>query len=222
MTADDKTEQQPVEKTSDVEPSEGVEIDKTADGTDETQLNDTTAPETTPGKGDKAALWRRVKVFPVVLALLLVVSAGLAAWLYFSEYRPDEQAPPSPDAAAAHAAVDAARDGTVALLSYKPDTLNQDFAAAKSHLTGDFLNYYDQFTQQVVTPAAKEKAVTTTAQVVGAAVSELHSNSAVVLVFVNQATTSKDRPDPALASSSVRVSLTKVHGTWLITKFDPV
>jgi Mce-associated membrane protein len=218
MTADDKTKQQTVDDANDVEPSDGVEIDETADGTDETQQDDTTAPETTPGQGDKAALWRRVKVLPVVLVLLLVVSAGLAAWLYFSQYRPDEQT----DAAAARAAVDAARDGTVALLSYKPDTLNQDFAAAKSHLTGDFLNYYDQFTRQVVTPAAKEKAVTTTAQVVGAAVSELHSNSAVVLVYVNQATTSKDRPDPALASSSVRVSLTKVHGNWLITKFDPV
>ncbi|MGA8544871.1 MAG: hypothetical protein WB785_06405, partial [Mycobacterium sp.] len=126
------------------------------------------------------------------------------------------------DAAVAQGAINAARDGTVALLSYKPDTLNQDFAAAKSHLTGDFLNYYDQFTKQIVTPAAKEKALTTTAQVVGAAASELHPNSAVVLLFVNQATTSKDRPDPAMASSSVLVSLTKVHGNWLITKFQPI
>jgi Mce-associated membrane protein len=50
----------------------------------------------------------------------------------------------------------------------------------------------------------------------------LQPNSAVVLLFINQATISKDRPDPAMASSSVLVSLTKVHGTWLITKFDPV
>jgi Mce-associated membrane protein len=216
MTADNKTEQQTVEDAGDVESD--AEVDKTADDTDETQQDDTTAPKATPRKSDKLAFLRRVKVFPVVLVLLLGVSGGLAAWLYFSQYRPDEQT----DAAAGRAAVDAARDGTVALLSYKPDTLSQDFAAAKSHLTGDFLNYYDQFTQQVVTPAAKEKALTTTAQVVGAAVSELHSNSAVVLVYVNQATTSKDRPDPAMASSSVKVSLTKVHGKWLITKFDPV
>jgi Mce-associated membrane protein len=161
---------------------------------------------------------RRVKVVPVVLVLLFVVSGVLAAWLYLSQYRTDEQT----GAAAARAAVDAARDGTVALLSYKPDTLDQDFAAAKSHLTGDFLNYYDQFTQQIVSPAAKEKALTTTAQVVRAAVSEQHSNSAVVLVFVNQATISKDRPDPAMAASSVLVSLIKVHDKWLITKFDPV
>jgi Mce-associated membrane protein len=214
MTADDKTEQQNVEGMADLEPSDGVEIDKTADAADEAQEDD----DTTLGFGGEVARRRHVKVAPMVLVLLLLLSGALATWLYVDQYRPDEQT----DAAAAQTAVDAARDGTVALLSYKPDTLNQDFAAAKSHLTGDFLNYYDQFTQQIVTPAAKEKALTTTAQVVGAAASELQPNSAVVLLFVNQATTSKDRPDPAMASSSVLVSLTKVHGKWLITKFQPV
>ena len=219
MSTDDKTEQQAVEGASDLEPSDGVEIDKSADAADEAQQDDdTTAPDTTSSLGDEVARRRRVKIVPVVLVLLLLLSGALAAWLYVDQYRPDQQT----DAAAARSAVDAARDGTVALLSYKPDTLNQDFAAAKSHLTGDFLNYYDQFTQQIVTPAAKEKALTTTAQVVGAAASDVQPNSAVVLLFVNQATTSKDRPDPAMASSSVLVSLTKVHGKWLITKFQPV
>jgi Mce-associated membrane protein len=218
MSADDKTEQQNAEDVADLEPSDGVEIDKTAadeaDQADEAQQDD----DTTLGLGDKVARRRRVKVAPLVLVLLLLLSGALATWLYVVQYRPDEQT----DTAAAQTAINAARDGTVALLSYKPDTLNQDFAAAKSHLTGDFLNYYDQFTKEIVTPAAKEKALTTTAQVVGAAATELQPNSAVVLLFVNQATTSKERPDPAMASSSVLVSLTKVHGTWLITKFQPV
>jgi Mce-associated membrane protein len=215
MSADDKTEQQNVEDVADLEPSDGVEIDKTADAdADEAQQDD----DTTLGLGEKLARRLRVKVAPVVLVLLLLLSGALATWLYVGQYRHDEQT----DTAAAQTAINAARDGTVALLSYKPDTLNQDFAAAKSHLTGDFLNYYDQFTKEIVTPAAKEKALTTTAQVVGAAATELQPNSAVVLLFVNQATTSKERPDPAMASSSVLVSLTKVHGTWLITKFQPV
>jgi Mce-associated membrane protein len=215
MSADDKTEQQNVEDVADLEPSDGVEIDKTAaDEADEARQDD----DTTLGLGDKVARRRRVKVAPLVLVLLLLLSGALATWLYVVQYQPDEQT----DTAAAQTAINAARDGTVALLSYKPDTLNQDFAAAKSHLTGDFLNYYDQFTKEIVTPAAKEKALTTTAQVVGAAATELQPNSAVVLLFVNQATTSKERPDPAMASSSVLVSLTKVHGTWLITKFQPV
>jgi Mce-associated membrane protein len=215
MSADDKTEQQNVEDVADLEPSDGVEIDKTADDdADEAQQDD----DTTLGLGEKLARRLRVKVAPVVLVLLLLLSGALATWLYVVQYQPDEQT----DTAAAQTAINAARDGTVALLSYKPDTLNQDFAAAKSHLTGDFLNYYDQFTKEIVTPAAKEKALTTTAQVVGAAATELQPNSAVVLLFVNQATASKERPDPAMASSSVLVSLTKVHGTWLITKFQPV
>jgi Mce-associated membrane protein len=207
MSTKDKTEQRDVEAAPDLEPSDGVEIDKTAEGADGArQDDDTTKPR------------RPVKLAPLVLVLLLLVAGGLAAWAYVVKYRPDVQT----DAAASRGAIDAARDGTVALLSYKPDTLNQDFAAAKSHLTGDFLNYYDQFTKQVVTPAAQEKKLTTTAQVVGAAASEMHPNSAVVLLFVNQATVSKDRPDPAMASSSVLVSLTKVHGKWLITKFQPI
>jgi len=206
VNVDDKAETENADETRDVEATEGVEIDKATDV-------EQAPPKTTRGK-----ITLRLKVVPVVLVLLLLASAGLAAWVYFKQYRPDQQT----DHAAAQAAVNAAKDGTVALLTYKPETLDQDFAAAKSHLTGDFLNYYDEFTRQIVTPAAKEKAVTTTAQVVQAAVTEMHPNSAVVLVFVNQSTVSKDRPDPAMAASSVLVSMTKVDNTWLITKFEPV
>ncbi|MBV8860679.1 MAG: hypothetical protein JO259_02305 [Mycobacterium sp.] len=184
-----------------------MEIDQAADAAGDIQQDDGNVPR-----------WRWVKLGPVILVLLLLIVGTLAGWLYFDQFRPDQQT----DDAATQAAVGAARDGTIALLSYKPETLNQDLAAAKSHLTGDFLNYYDQFTKQVVTPAAKQKAVTTTAQVVGAAASQMHPDSAVVLVFVNQVTTSKERPDPAMASSSVLVSMIKVHDAWLITKFDPI
>ncbi len=218
MSANEKTEEQNAEGSPDLEPSDGVEIDKSATDDEAQRDDDTTERDPTSRIGGKVGRRRQVKVVPLVLVLLFLASGALAAWLYIKQYRPDEQT----DAAAAQSAVDAARDGTVAILSYKPDTLNQDFAAAKSHLTGDFLNYYDQFTREIVTPAAKEKALTTTAQVVGAAAAELHPDSAVVLLFVNQATVSKERPDPAMASSTVLVSLTKVHGKWLITKFQPI
>lgn len=107
-------------------------------------------------------------------------------------------------------------------MSYAPETLDKDLANAKSHLTGEFLKYYSQFTDQIVAPAARQKGVKTEATVARAAVSELHADSAVVLVFVNQVTTSKDRPDPALATSSVVVKLTNTDGRWLISEFNPV
>jgi Mce-associated membrane protein len=212
VSADDET-------TPDVEPTEGVEIDAATD-----DKEDAAAAEIgkAADSADSSPAARRrlaaIPLIPVALVLGLLAAGGLAGWLYFTQYRPDKQT----DDAVAQSVVNAARDGTVALLSYKPDSLNQDFAAAKSHLTGDFLNYYDQFTKEVVTPAAQTKGVTTTAQVAGAAVSELNPDKAVVLVFINQATTSKERPDPAMASSSAKVSLAKVHGEWLITKFDPL
>ncbi|MEU2014213.1 twin-arginine translocation pathway signal, partial [Nocardia sp. NPDC019302] len=76
--------------------------------------------------------------------------------------------------------------------------------------------------QQVVAPAAKQKSVRTTATVVRAAVSEQRQDEAVVLVFINQSTTSAEKPDPALAASSVRVTLRKADSAWRISAFDPV
>jgi len=57
---------------------------------------------------------------------------------------------------------------------------------------------------------------------VRAAVSELHPNSAVVLVFINQTATSKEKPEPQTTANSARVTLTKVKGSWLISKLDPL
>lgn len=154
----------------------------------------------------------------VSLAIALVAAAGLTAWMFFSVYKPDQQT----NDAAMQSAVKAASDGTVALLSYSPDSLDKDFATAKSKLTGSFLSYYTQFTEQIVAPAAKQKAVKTQAAVVRAAVSEIRPESAVVLVFINQTTESKDRPDASFINSAVRVTMQKSDGGWLISSFDPV
>jgi Mce-associated membrane protein len=157
------------------------------------------------------------KFAPVVLVLLLLISGGVATWLYFKQYRPDQQT----DAAAAHAVVRAASDGTVAVLSYSFDSLDKDFANARSHLTGDFLSYYNQFSQATLAPIAKQKSMKTTAHVTEAAVSELHPDTAVVLVFVDQSTTIKDSPQTSLAVSSAVVQMARVNGSWKITGFTP-
>jgi Mce-associated membrane protein len=207
------------------ETAEAVEDDPDApetevdDSVTEAPAEDDDSPERTKREPRvRSRMLRNVKVVPVILVLLLVISGGVATWLYFKRYQPNQQTDPS----VARAVVSAASDGTVALLSYSPDSLDKDFATAKSHLAGDFLSYYNQFTEQIVAPAAKQKSLKTTAHVIGAAVSELHPDSAVVLVYVDQSTTSKDRPDPSMAASSVLVSMTRVNGNWLITKFDPV
>ena len=160
----------------------------------------------------------REKWRSILLVASVIAAVGLATGLFFLQYRPDRQL----DDAAAHRAIQAASDGAVASLSYSTDHMDRDFANAKSHLTGEFLAYYDTFTKQVVAPAVQQKQITQTATVVRAAVSELHPDSAVVLVFLNETTTGKDKPQPLTTPSSVRITLTKVNSSWLISKLDPV
>lgn len=211
-TPEPDTDETDVEET--VEHASGTEADESAEVVEPDEDADEDSPAAKPRRRSG-----RVLVIAAVMAfVLLAASAGLTSWLYFNDYRPDQETDP----AAAQVALDAAKTGTVALLSYSPESLDQDFANAKAKLTGDFLSYYTQFTEQIVTPAAREKSVKTAASVVRAAVSEIAPDSAEVLVFINQTTTSMENPDGAFAASSVKVGLKKIDGNWLIDSFDPV
>lgn len=202
-----------------------MSADKEADVTDVEDTSDEVTDET--GENDDAesvaetaqprGLLRRLLV-PLVLTIVLLASAGATTWVYLAQYRSDLA---TGDAMKTHV-IQSASDGTVALLSYAPETLDKDFANAKTHLTGDFLNYYTQFTAEIVTPAAKQKAVKTSAAVVRSAMAQLAPTSAEVLLFINQTTTSKENPDGSFTASSVKVGLTKVGNDWLISAFDPV
>jgi Mce-associated membrane protein len=216
------------DKTSVEETAEAEETAEVDDPTDVEETADVESAENTaddgaaPGRRQRvvAALRKRSsrRVLWALLALLVAASLALLATLVYRVYLPDRDT----DAAAAKAAIASASEGTVAVLSYSPETLDHDFSSAKSHLTGDFLKYYNQFTTQIVAPAAKQKSVKTTAVVLRAALSEFQANSATVLLFVNQSTQSKDRPEPTYTSSSVVVSMTKADGKWLISSFNPV
>ncbi len=205
---------------TDVEDETAVDEPTLAESEDEltAEESEESPPEQKSGAVARFLRSARRKWAAILLALLLAASAALAAWLYVFQFRADQQT----DSAAAKVAITAASEGTVALLSYAPESLDKDFATAKSHLTGDFLTYYTKFTDQIVAPAAKQKAVKTNAVVTRAAVSELRPDSANVLLFVNQSTTSKENPDGSFVASSVKVGMKKVDGTWLISTFDPV
>ncbi|RDH78572.1 twin-arginine translocation pathway signal [Mycolicibacterium moriokaense] len=197
--------------------TEDKQSEATAAETEAVEADESAKPNK-PGVARRTLAGLRRFWVAVVLALALVAALVLASWMYFFVYQPDRQT----DNAAAKSAIQAASDGTVAILTYSPESLDKDFATAKSKLTGDFLSYYTQFTEQIVAPAAKQKSVKTKASVVRAAVSELHPDNAVVLVFINQTTQSADRTDASFINSAVRVTLKKIDGAWLISSFDPV
>ena len=54
-----------------------------------------------------------------------------------------------------------------------------------------------------------------------AGVEELDDQSAVLLVYVNQ-TVTKGADAPTDTQSSVRMTLERIDGRWLVSKFEPV
>jgi Mce-associated membrane protein len=158
--------------------------------------------------------WSRVLAYGFLpaLAFLLAMGAGYCKWVDSSSHDAD---------VARIESVRAATDGTVAILSYKPDTVEKDLGAASDRMTGSFRDSYTSLTRDVVIPGSKEKHITAMANVPAAASVSASGNRAVVLVFVNQTTTMGNDP-PTNTASSVRIALEKVNGKWLISQFDPV
>jgi Mce-associated membrane protein len=158
--------------------------------------------------------WPRVIGYGVLpgLALLLASAAGFLKW---------QDATVRDSQVARIESVRAATDGTIALLSYKPDTVQKDLEAAQARMTGTFLDSYKSLTHDVVIPGAKQKQISAVATVPAAASASATDNHAVVLLFVNQ-TVIISQDAPTNTASSVRVTLDKVDGRWLISGFDPV
>lgn len=159
----------------------------------------------------------RVDVGPALWVLAIVASVALLVALTYSQLLPDRRT----NEAAGASAMSAASDGMTAVLSYSWDTMQKDFSTAKSHLTSDFTAQYDQYIRQAVGPYAQQKGMKTSAVVTKKALSGLQPDSAQVLLFINQTTTSLENPAPVQTASSVMVNLSKVDGKWLISSFNP-
>lgn len=167
-----------------------------------------------PPEGPRRRNWRPVVIYGVLpgAALLLAIAAGLLKGQDASER----------DADIARAeSVRAAKDAALALLSYRADTIEKDVAAARSRLTGGFSEAYAQQARDVLIPHATAKGVSAVANVPAAASVSAAQNTAVVLVFVDQTVTTAASP-PAEGAMSVRVTLDKVGGRWLVCKFETV
>jgi Mce-associated membrane protein len=195
-------------------PADTVE-DDAADKADEpTETADEASESAEPEEPKRRIQWPRVFAFGVLPAvtLLLALGAGYLKWMDNS-VRDSE--------IARDQSVQAAKDSTIALLSYKPDTVEQQLGAARDLLTGDFRDSYTSLTNDVVIPGAKQKQISAVATVPAMASVSADPRHAVVLVFVNQ-TVIVGQDAPTDTASSVRVTLDKIGDRWLISKFDPV
>lgn len=186
-----------------------------ATGDEETAKDETPQQDAEATRPERRHIrWSRVLAHGALpaIALLLALGAGYFKWVAGS----------ADDLARARAeSVRVAGDDAVALLSYRADLVEKDLAAARERLTGEFKDAYTELTRQVVVPGAKEKHISSVAKVNAAASVSASASHAVVLAFVDQTVTIGDGA-PTDTQPVVRVTLDKVDGRWLVSRFDPV
>ncbi|MFL0294135.1 hypothetical protein ACJH6J_24290 [Mycobacterium sp. SMC-18] len=156
--------------------------------------------------------WARVTAYRVLPALALLLAAAAGGLWYLTSRHGNE--------ADQAAVIKVATDGTVALLSYEPDTVRQQLTDARKLLTTPFLDEYTTLTKSVI-PGAEQRRISAATWVPAAAAVSVEENHAVVLVFVNQVVRVGDQP-PTSTPTSARVTLERLGGQWLIAKFEPV
>jgi len=213
------------EKTKVVD--DATDDEKTTDletKTDETTADETTADETEADEPETSAApqpaarrrfdWVRVVAYGLLpgLALVLAVTAGYLKYVDNSVH----------DAGIARTeSMQTAKDTTIAILSYQPDTVEAQLNSARDLLTGGFKESYTSFINDVVIPGAKQQHISAVATVPRTASVSADPDHAVVLAFVNQ-TVVVGADAPKDTASSVRVTLDKHGDKWLISDFQPV
>ncbi|MFD4439717.1 h domain protein [Nocardia sp. NPDC058519] len=109
-----------------------------------------------------------------------------------------------------------------AMFTYEPATVDTELPKAADNLTESFRAEYLKLIEQAIAPGAKEKQLTVKATTQAEGVVSADPEKAVVLLYLNQLTTSKDSPDGATSGSRVRVSLEKADNRWLVAQVTPV
>jgi Mce-associated membrane protein len=181
-------------------------------------------PETTPAASDPTPRrGRRPGLLGAVLAVLVVLGVVAGAVLGWS-YREAERT-----AQARTAALAAAQKAAPAILSYDHRHLDRDFAAARAHLTGPFLDQYGKTTKTVVAPTAQQYRGVVKATVAkppsgdaapAASVVSASPDEVVVLLFMNQLTTSTQVATPRLDLNRVRMTLVPTPQGWKVSAVD--
>lgn len=151
-----------------------------------------------------------------ILAVVALALSGCIVWLYLDIEGRDEIKGARSEATAA------ASEQVPALLTYNAADIESTLASATQQLTGPFREQFETLADQVIIPTAKDKGVSTKAEVVESSVVTADSENVTLLLFVNQTTTTTGTPDPVLDGSRVSVALTRVGSDWYISDLKPV
>ena len=219
MTDEEKTtmvDESKADETADEKPEieDAVDIEDVEDAEEVEATEDVVDADTSETPARRGIDWSRVLAYGVLpgLALVLALTAGFLKYV--------DNSVRSSDIARVES-MQAAKDSTIALLSYQPDKVRAQLNDARNLLTGDFQESYTSLINDVVIPGAEQKQISAVATVPAAASVSAEPNHAVVLVFVNQ-TVVVGADAPTDTASTVRVTLDKHGDKWLISEFQPV
>lgn len=146
-----------------------------------------------------------------VAAVLLLAATAVLGWFAWSANR---------TAAARDDALAASRSHAQEILSYDYRHIDADINRAKKDITGSFRKEYADTTRTVVKPTAVQYHAVVRATVKAASVVSASRSRVVVLLFVDQITTSTRVSGPKVDQSRVRMTLVKTGGRWLVSQVD--
>lgn len=195
---------------------EGVVRTETApvgDDVDEALATETEAPAFDDG-GDEGDRGGRARIsFPLVPALvvLLVLLLGAVGYLWFTR-----SAKSAVETAHYVQALQAARSAVVDLTSFDYLTLDDDIRQIERITTGDLrketVDALDSKRQSITQAKA-----TVNTEVVAAAVTEAHADSATVLLVIQSTQESAGSDKPQVTKYRVEAKLTKAGDRWLLS-----
>ncbi len=116
--------------------------------------------------------------------------------------------------------VAAARSAAEVVLAYDHRHLDRDFGRASDLLTGEFAKEYAVTTKDSVRALAAKTRAVVRAEVRAASVVSATPDRVVVLLFVNQTTTSNQTNEPRTDLNRVRMTLERVDDRWLVSDVD--
>lgn len=158
----------------------------------------------------------RAAKFTALLAAVLLMLIVVVGFLGYRVWE-NEQAE-----RARTEAVHAAGERAVAILAYDHNTVEETLPAAAAGLTGSFRDEYETLIREAIIPGALEQQLWVDVTVAGSSVVSATKDSAVVLLFLNQVTTSRDNPQAALTASRVRAHMEKSGDQWLMAGLTPI
>jgi Mce-associated membrane protein len=161
----------------------------------------------------------------VVLALVVAVAVASAVVAFFMHRSNSDTRALRAVESARQDAVAAAMQDVPKILGYDYRHLSSDMAAAKALSTGQFLRDYSSTAQKVLASAPSVKGIVA-ATVADQAVIKAQPDRVTLLLFVDHESVKQLKgqktPTTRIDPFRVQVTMSKVHGRWLVSDLEGI